>query len=403
MLKKFFALIYIFTSLVLGNGAIPTAISKIFLVTAAVPYIMPGSKTFSVLKPYFLWCMSFVILCWLSLYWAYDRATGMNLVTTVTFVYICNIALSALIINSNKPVIYWLKIFMYFYILIRILYIFKHGITYGYDVSRSNSDINANTIGMVSGISCSLAIYFYKFDTKLKKKYLMLILAGLFMFVILITASKKAFLFPFAIYSIFKLISGKDKQLIFNIIVIFIVSALALWAILNIPALYEMIGYRIDSMLNGFFGDEEDMDGSTHTRMILIELGMMVFPDRPLLGHGVCNFIAIYHSYFPEKYAVYAHNNYIELMVDLGVVGLVLYYIFYLYLIIKLYILAKRDNDSMAMLLLSVVVTLVFIHYGFVAFYSPFNNIVLTIATCYALVKSNISKQLLWELKRKKY
>lgn len=403
MLKRLFTLIYILTSLVLGNGAIPTAISKIFLVLAATPYIMPGTKIFSVLKPYFLWCMSFVILCWLSLYWAFDMATGKYYVTTVTFVYICNIALSALIVKLNKSITYWLKNFMFFSLLMSIVFLFRHGINFGEDVSRLDLDINPNTIGMVSGISCSLAIYFYKFDEKFKRKYLMLILAGLFMFVILITASKKALLFPIAIYSIFKLISGKDKQLIFNIIVIFIISALALWAILNIPVLYEMIGYRIDSMLNGFFGDEEDMDGSTHTRMILMELGMMVFPDRPLLGHGVCNFIAIYHSYFPEKYAVYAHNNYIELMVDLGVVGLVLYYIFYLYLIIKLYILANRDNDSMAMFLLSVVVTLVFIHYGFVAFYSPFNNIFLTFATCYALVESNNKKQLPWELIRKKY
>lgn len=381
--------------MVLGNGAIPTAISKIFLVLAATPYIMPGSRIFSILKPYFLWCMSFVILCWLSLYWAYDRATGMNLVTTVTFVYICNIALSALIVKLNKPIIYWLKIFMYFSIFMSVLYLLQHGISYGEDVSRSNSDINVNTIGMVSGISCSLAIYFYKFDQELKSRYLMLFLAGLFMFVILLTASRKSLVIPIAVYSIFRLVNGNNKRLIFNIIFIFIISITAVWAVLNIPILFDMIGYRVDGMMNGFIGEDEDMDESTHTRMQLIEFGMMYFPERPWFGYGICNFRALYESYLPGRIALYAHNNYIELLVDLGVVGLALYYIFYLFLLVKLYEFAKKYHDSLASLFFAIIITLVVIQYGFVAFYSPFNNIFLTIATCYALTKTNMSKQLL--------
>ena len=284
---------------------------------------------------------------------------------------------------------------MYLSILMSVVYLLQHGISYGEDVSRESSDINANTIGMVSGISCTLAIYFYKFDKKLKKKYLMLILAILFMFVILLTASRKSLILPIVVYAIFKLVDGNNKRLILNIIVIFMISAIAVWAVLNIPILYDMIGYRVDGMMNGFIGEEEDMDESTHTRMQLIELGMMYFPERPWFGYGICNFRALYESYFPGRNALYAHNNYIELLVDLGVVGLVLYYIFYLYLIVKLYEFAKKYHDSLALLFFAIIITLVVIQYGFVAFYSPFNNIFLTIATCYALTKTNMSKQLL--------
>ena len=403
MIKRFFAILFIFTSMVLGNGAIPTAISKIFLVLAAAPYIRPGSKNISILKPYLLWCIAFVALCWLSLSWAFDRETGVYFISTVTFVYICNITLAALIINLNKPIIYWLKIFMYFALVMSVVFFLQNGINYGVDVSRTGLDINMNTIGMISGIACSIAIYFYKYDKTLNWKYSMLIVAGLFMFIILLTASRKSLVLPLMIYSIFKLISGNNKRFILNVLIISLISVLTLWAVLNIPLLYEMIGYRVDGLLNAYLGEEESIDASTRTRMELVELGMMFFSKRPLLGYGICNFRALYESYFPGRTALYAHNNYIELLVDLGAVGIVLYYIFYIYIIVKLYKLAKREHDKMAIFLLSAIIALVFVQYGFVAFYSPFNNIFLTIVTCYVLVKSNMSRQKLWNLKRRNF
>lgn len=104
-----------------------------------------------------------------------------------------------------------------------------------------------------------------------------------------------------------------------------------------------MIGFRLEGMFNGFFGNEEEMDGSTYTRIQLVDFGKEIFAQRPWLGYGVCNFRAVYLSYFPGRHALYAHNNYIELLVDLGIVGLVLYYIFYIYLIVRLFKIAKKQ------------------------------------------------------------
>lgn len=282
-----------------------------------------------------------------------------------------------------------------------IVFLLKQGINYGEDVSRQGGDININIIGMVSGISCSFAFYFYKYDRTLRWKYSMLIFAGVFMFIILLTASRKSLFIPFLVYSIFKLIGGSNKRALFNILVISLFLFFILWSVLNIPLLYDMIGYRIDGFLNGYFGEEEDVDGSTRTRMELVEFGLIVFYLRPFLGYGINNFRAVHTSYFGQE--IYAHNNYIELLVDLGVVGLVIYYVFYLYLIVKLYQIYKKYHDHLALIFFAIIIALVIVHYGFVAFYSPFNNIILTIATCYTLVKSNMSKQSSWELRRRNF
>jgi O-antigen ligase len=401
--KKVIIIFFIFASLVLGNGAIPKVIAKVLLVLTVVPYLFPKSKTTTILKPYILWCVAFVALCWMSLLWAHDKDTGKFFVTTVTFVYVCNIVMAALIINQDKPINYWLKIFMYSTLFMSVVFLLQHGISYGEDISRGDTDINMNTIGMVSGISCSLAVYFYKFDKDLKGKFYLLILAGAFIFIVLLTASRKALMVPLIVYSIFKVLSGNASRFILNIIAITVIVSFSLWAVLNVPILYEMMGYRMEGMINGFFGDEEDMDGSTYTRIKLTEFGMMVYYLRPILGYGVCNFRAVYTSYFPGRNSLYAHNNYIELLVDFGTVGIVLYYIFYLYLIVKLYKIARSSNDHTALILLAVVVSLVFVQYGFVAYYSLFNNILLTFAACYVLLNKYKSSRNLWAQIRKNY
>ena len=78
--------------------------------------------------------------------------------------------------------------------------------------------------------------------------------------------------------------------------------------------------FKIESvrrLMNAFEGDES----SYISRMQYLELAPRLFLESPIIGHGLDAFRIV------SGFGVYAHNNYIELLVNSGVVGFSLYYI----------------------------------------------------------------------------
>ena len=85
--------------------------------------------------------------------------------------------------------------------------------------------------------------------------------------------------------------------------------------IMNVPFLYNEVGFRFEGIVtNG------EVEGSFRGRERMIALGWSLFRDNPLLGYGVNNFRAL------SPWNTYAHNNYVELLVDVGVIGTALFY-----------------------------------------------------------------------------
>lgn len=95
--------------------------------------------------------------------------------------------------------------------------------------------------------------------------------------------------------------------------------------IMNIPILYEYIGYRLDSFLK-YVMSGEISDASISGRDRLIELGSGWFMQSPYIGHGIDSFRALF-SVNHGSWDTNADNNYIELATDLGIIGIASYYI----------------------------------------------------------------------------
>lgn len=64
-------------------------------------------------------------------------------------------------------------------------------------------------------------------------------------------------------------------------------------------------------------------DRSVNTRLFMIEFGLKAFGESPLWGYGINNAQFLLESYFARTYL---HNNYIELLVDVGLLGFFAYY-----------------------------------------------------------------------------
>lgn len=66
--------------------------------------------------------------------------------------------------------------------------------------------------------------------------------------------------------------------------------------------------------------------GETAKRSALIYDGLDVWWRQPVFGHGIDQYR------YTGRFTTYSHNNYVELLADFGVVGLVLYYLIFLVL-----------------------------------------------------------------------
>ena len=99
-------------------------------------------------------------------------------------------------------------------------------------------------------------------------------------------------------------------------------------------------------------------DRSVNSRMLMINVGYSIFANNPLWGCGINNAQFILEYYFARTYL---HNNYIELLADLGLIGFCLYYLVYLYDIIGLikYRRLKVYNELSSILIILLIMLLI--------------------------------------------
>ena len=75
---------------------------------------------------------------------------------------------------------------------------------------------------------------------------------------------------------------------------------------------------------------------------------------------------------------VYAHNNYIELLVDVGIVGIVIYYYIYLY-IIFIFIKNRKNDSVFQIIMFGILISFIVNEYGMVTYYGKFQQLMLAL------------------------
>ena len=99
------------------------------------------------------------------------------------------------------------------------------------------------------------------------------------------------------------------------------------YLIMNVPAFYAVIGERLEGLFGMLNGDFAHADGSSKIRSQMIQMGMQKWFSSPLWGYGFDSFKYYNRSMIGLFY--YSHNNFVELLYDLGIIGFVIYYWFY--------------------------------------------------------------------------
>ena len=357
-------IIYSLASVAFDDGSVVSQLARIFVVAGTITEAT--SIRFKV-TGYHVWLFIFTSIVFISRFWAFSSSGAVGLFNTVLFNFICLSCVAILICGDSRRIRLVVGCMAIAPIILELRVILTGGLL-AFLGSRSVGSISANSVGMFS----SFGIYFSYALYKENKKACWLLLSVLNLCISLLSASRKAFMVIALVALLLVVLDSENKDVLGKFAKIALVVAfliLALFLVMNIPFLYDLVGVRLEGMINGFFGSGGNIDASTKTRMGLVEYGIEWFQEKPLLGYGADNFRYLMAAFHPGQTAFYAHNNYIELLVSYGIVGTSVYYFIYVKMIASG--LSRRKKLSFLELIsVCLLIGLLVMDYGLVDYYS---------------------------------
>ena len=220
--------------------------------------------------------------------------------------------------------------------------------------------LQSNHMGFCFGFAFMASFYRYRHNRE--KGALFFVIFNLLF--TLFSGSRRALMFCTLSPAFFIILNGNKKRLLLNIIWVSLLAFFLFIALMRIPALYDLIGYRIASLFDVLGGGKGE--DTTVTRAFMIEYGFELFLQNPIWGYGLNYFSVSYGEI--NGHEVYAHNNYIELMVSGGLVLLSLYYSKFVSVILSLF--KNHEHSLQCVLMLSILLTLIFSDMASVTYYN---------------------------------
>lgn len=370
---------YIFAASSFLDGTSAIQASRLILVGIYIMAIITGGRL--KINIYAIWLLLFALYSMLSCLYAYNTAvatagavtTFVNAASVISFLGLClevrhsNIRLILMKCLAVAPLFLGVYIFA------------RHGI-FCFINARNVMDvqmINANVIGQHSAIGFIMAFWLLTQKRYEKRfRWFYIIIAAIDVAFAALSASRKAIIILVLAIVLYFLFQSKSPLKFLGKVIIVIAGIVLLWlALTKIPFLYNLGGNRLEQMLNGF-SMNEDMDGSTSFRMSLIQWGFNWFTQKPYFGYGADNFRCLVggmHTWSGLG-GTYAHNNFIEILVNLGLVGFVLYYSMYVKIIVR-FIKSLRYKDLQKLIFGCVFLSVFINEYGMVTYLDKYMQI----------------------------
>ncbi len=254
-------------------------------------------------------------------------------------------------------------------ILALYMYVF-----YGWDYLVSAEERLDDAFGNQNNtaVRCAFAIIFsvYKITTqKGIRRFLWLIPAAICLPAVMFLASRKSILMiGVGLFTLFFAYS-KNKNIAKKALLIVLVLAVLWYLINNVPA-FSVIKDRFDEMFAFFEGNKGDANEGDLNRQAYIQKSIAAFLESPIIGKG------FYYSQY--LLGVYSHNNFIELLMNNGVIGFATYYFCYGKLFFDMRRLKSLAPDAHAFIL-TTVMTLIALDIGVVSYFNRYTLFLLTL------------------------
>ena len=351
---------------------ISNVLSLIFVALVFTRILMHGSKIKK--NRYLLFHLLFIIVSLFSYFYAVKPHYVIGNVKTLVLIYIVIIAIVNFV-DTPEKLNRVVKSFIVSGVISSIYILLISDLTH---VTRFGSELgNVNDMGMIIGISSIFSLNEY---IRSKKKVHILYSLPMLV-VILLTGSRKAIIFVvtailFIIYiNNNNRLKGKIKFLILGTIILIA----TMYVVIKIPIFYEVIGKRLEGIFALITGKGK-VDNSANTRLQMIEYGFKLFKTRPILGYGVNNYRVMYGiTYGVERYA---HNNFTELIVNIGINGAFIYYLSNYIVFRDLYKYQKKHkNCGLIYPFMAIIITYFLLGISLVYYDSKHYSIILALAS----------------------
>lgn len=356
---------------------IGTITGILMLVVAA--FIWIGRRNRKIVVPYnTVWYGLFTAFCAMSGIWSDYINAGMASYVLRMVVIVAMITSISIYVDTPEDLERIIKLFMTSMLIIVLLEFSCVPFEEWSNGSMGSHFSGSNPNGIAFLVFCAELMAFYEFYSKNKKSYLLLV--ALFVLFIVLSSSRKAMFAALAGPMLFVVMSTYKKNYFLNIITSLSLVVIVFMFIMTDENAYNAIGKRIDSMFDFVLDDRSTrIDNSLYMRTYYIELAKEIFAESPIVGKGIGNFARIIDEVYMLK-GVYSHNNFWQILSELGIVGFAIYYSMYFYMIVKLAKSAYIDKSRISLLFLVFMIMLVVLESGLVTYQSKMPHVVIAIA-----------------------
>ena len=290
----------------------------------------------------------FIAFCAISIPFALHPSEALDRCITLTIYFLILTSIHIYIAKKNK--LEWLIFALGFAgIALAIYNFYFYGVGNYLSALASGKRVggeimNVNVIGKFCSFSAIICFWYAAYKNKIWY-YAPMILCT---FISLGVGSRKSLFALILGCCMLYLFKGNLRQKLKNVVMM-ILFLCAFAMILQLP-IFERTAQRFEGFVAVFSSSDrvQETDHSTYLRTLLIKHGLEEFKDSPLMGVGINN--AHYLGIKYTGYDFYMHNNYVELLVSIGIIGTMIYYLLLLYPLIKLFHPAL-NHDATAILL----------------------------------------------------
>lgn len=378
--KRFFDICFvvnIVTIFALYQVKLVATVTGMMTLVAAV-FIWIDRREKKIIIPYnSVWYLVFTLYCGLTSFWSEYVPTSNIIMVGKMVVIIAMITAISIYVDAPEDLERLMSLFIFSMVIIFFLElssvgpagIFKGGF------GSYFSGFNANEIGF--WIMCAEMMAFYKAYIKNEKAYYVLV--AVFIVFVIATSSRKATVATLVSPIIMLVMTTRKKFKVFQIVAMLITIAAVVYLIMTNEQLYNAIGRRFYSMMNYFDEDTLKSDGSLTMRSRFIAIAKELFAESPVFGKGMGNYIKLIQADY-EMQGAYCHNNYWQILSELGITGFLIYYSFYAFTIIKLAKNVIVNKSRIAIVFLTFMIVLLIMEWGIVSFNVKTTHIIIALA-----------------------
>jgi len=258
---------------------------------------------------------------------------------------------------------------------------------------------NPNLYGYVLLVSIISCVRLGLYTSRASILAICLLLSLFFTYMLVETASRKAFISLFVSLFILSYLYVKsmpsNKKLLSIVVIISFASVLIGASIILLNKSAK--GYRINHLLTAVASkDISKAEGSDRGRLMMYQTGFKSLLRNPL-GVGLDNFRNLKLKNTSQNIiGTYSHSNYIEVAVCTGFLGFIVYYYFYFSIILRLYKLRNnrlsKNNQALYDICVSLIVLTLIYDFAMVSYYEKLTWIVLAAVYAETIILSKNRK-----------